>query len=330
LSSNSRAATLELQAEAIPEGSLEVTPDLTTIRLDLAQIPVLEDASGQPRPFVYEGWLSYTDDTSGEMVHVSMGRFRVDATSGQPYFPRGEITLDYTLLDGTMTVTEGGEKRSDGAPLGVDLSTGVAFALAIEPEPDTEPGIPTPLRMLTLPPDSLIVDHGTATELIVPVDLDFDFAGRFDRLMATIQLNAATGEYGLIIRGLPFFDREPTGGETDPGLVYQVWFLDDDTTPPRVYALTDQMNRVLRFLPNLAGDADLRGALELGDADGDGVPEPLDFERLFLSIEPDIILGGQEIGDGLDTSRRTDPEEPDSIDHIFPIVAYIAVLPDVR
>ncbi|MGD8394084.1 MAG: hypothetical protein PVF43_01280 [Candidatus Eiseniibacteriota bacterium] len=323
LSSNSRTASLELQPEAIPEGTLEVTSDLTTIRLDLAQIPVLADDSGQPRPFVYEGWLRYLDDVSGSSVNVSMGRFRVDPASGQPYFARGDITLEYTILDGTMAVTAGGDKQSDGAPLGVDLSTGVSFALAIEPDPDPEPGMPTPLRMLTLPPDSLITGHGMATELIMPVDLDFPFAGRFDRLQGTVQVNAITGEYGLIFRGLPFFDREPVGGETDPGLVYQAWFIDDDTTPPRVY-------NIMRFLPNLAGDAEIRDFLETGDADGDLVPEPLDFERVLISIEPDIILSGQEIGDGIDTATRTDPEQPDSIEHIFPIVAYEAILPDVR
>jgi hypothetical protein len=313
---NQRYGEFQLDDAAIPRGQLTVESSLDQITVTLEQFPALVFADGSPRAFFYEGWLTTEADTG--LVYYSTGRFRTTPNNGDQYFPRGSTTFTYQL-DGTFQVTSGGEALGGAAPFPDTLGPEVSFELTIQPEPAS--GSVTPIRPLILPVP--MPDSASTHDLIVPADVGQATEGTFDRLRSEISINTVSGEMHVRFQLMAFFRRNLPGTPSDPGLMYQAWLVDDDMTPPRVVSVD-------RFNPNLAGDYNIDAQIYPGDLDGDGVPEPIDFERMWVSIEPDGITSSQPLGDGLDTSAPASPADPDDIDHIFPALIYEAMLSSVN
>jgi hypothetical protein len=311
LTTNIRSTPIEYDpARAVlPSGEVTLEGSLDAITVAIENVAAMPGPPAGAAGFVYEGWVSYPD-TGQARFYISTGRFTLPAAGGSdPNLPTANVTFLYDR-DGNFTMLAGGNPLTQGEPLPdtLDFTERVRFILAIEPEPDTDPGI-GPIHVLVTNGD--LPESPGSVQLIVPVDVgDPDLAGRFDILTgSSATLNAATGEFSVRFQSMPFINRtEPPG---DVGLIYQVWFADDDTNPPRLLS-------VARENPNVLGDLTLSGAVNPGDADGDGVPEPLDLDRVIVSIEPDGITSGQPPGQGVDTSND-----------IFPMIPYQAPLPNV-
>jgi hypothetical protein len=300
---NQREAAFEVTS-SFPTGQVTLEGSLTRITVTVDRIPILPSSG-----FLYGAWLTYLDvDTN--RVDVSAGVFRVTGTiPSDPADRVGAITMNYDAADGDLEVTSGGTALADGEPFpgGVNLTDGVTFFLAVEPDPDNSPnpGVIHPV----VAAEPLPAVPGSVS-LIVPVNIGLETAGDFSDLDGTALVNAATGEFQLGFSTMPVFTR--TSPPDDPGLVYQVWFVDDDLSPPR-YVNID------RFVPNPIGDFSINGPppFIVGDLDGDGAPESIDFERILISVEPDGLNAQQQVGDGIDTSGQ-----------IFPIVPYRIRLPE--
>lgn len=311
LTTNIRVASIEYDAarSVLPSGEVTLEGSLETITVAIENVAAMPGPPAGASGFVYEGWISYPD-TGQARFYVSTGRFTLPAAGGaDPNLPTADVTFLYDR-DGNFTMLAGGNPLTQGQPLPdtLDFTERVQFILAIEPEPDNDPGI-GPIHLLVTKSD--LPESPGSVDLIVPVDVgDPDRAGRFDILTSSsATLNAATGEFTVRFESMPYIDRtEPPG---DVGLVYQTWFADDDTDPPRLVSIA-------RENPNVLGDLTLSGAVNPGDTDGDGVPEPLDLDRVIVSIEPDGITSGQPPGQGVDTSND-----------IFPMVPYQQLFPNV-
>ncbi len=301
---NLRQATFQVSGP-IPSGRVTLESGLTRISVELDDLPVLA-APGPTPGFAYAGWLSFLDADTNR-VFVTTGVFRIQATDGIDSIHRiGPARFTYDS-DGTFQLTSAGVEVSPGQPLppGESLNAGMSFFLAIETDPDDAagPGYIHPL----VAPDTLPGTPGSV-DLIVPVNVGLTSQGDFSELRGEAQLSASTGEYKLTFSSLPVLSR--TSPPFDVGLIYQAWFVDDDTSPPRYQSIA-------RFAPNAIGDATVLGAITPGDLDGDRAPEPIDFERILISLEPDGISAQQPVGQGLDTSGE-----------IFPIIPYRMRLPE--
>lgn len=284
----------------IPSGQVTVaSSDLISVAID--KLPVL--AAGQG--FAYEGWLTFVDADTNR-ADASTGRFSIVPTGGPDLIHRtGSVRFTYAS-SGAFQVTAGGDELAQGEalPSGIDFSDSLSFFLAIEPHPDNSPN-PGFTHLLVGAED--LQNPPGPVKLIVPVNLGSASAGDFLDLDAEGSLSATTGGFHLRFQQMPVLNR--TTPPDDPGLIYQAWFVDLDQSPPRYQNIT-------RFVPNQIGDRILEGNVHPGDLDGDGAPEPLDFEWIVVSLEPDGLNAQQPIGQGLDTSGE-----------IFPVVPYYVRLP---
>jgi hypothetical protein len=180
------------------------------------------------------------------------------------------------------------------------------FFLAIEPDPDVDLG-PGLTHLLIGKSD---LPAAGDVDLVIPVNEGLGTVGDLSTIEGEAVVSASTGEYLAVMRQMPFITR--TDPPTDSGIIYQAWFVDDDNPhAPRYQSIG-------RFNPNQVGDVALSGAMDPGDGDGDFIPEPLDFERFVISIEPDMITVRQPEGRGVDTSPK-----------IFSVVPYPIPLPNV-
>jgi hypothetical protein len=311
LTTNLRIANFQYDPDraVIPSGDVTLEDGLEMITVRAARMPAMPGPEPGSSGWVYEGWASYPD-TGDARFYVSTGRFTLDEGIGSdPNLPTGSITYTYHR-DGTFTVLEGGTPLTQGEPLPdtLDFTEDVSYLIGVEPEPDANPGL-GPIHPVAAATE--LPQEAGSVDLIVPVNIgDPEHAGQFDGLTSSSAvLNAATGEYLIEFETMPFIFRDMV---PDPGLVYEMWFIDDDTNPPRYFSLG-------RENPNVIGVLTLSGAIHPGDTDGDGVPEPLDFERVVVSIEPDGSPVQQPVGQGIDTSSD-----------IFSIIPYAEPLPDVR
>jgi hypothetical protein len=309
LISNLRVTQLIYQPEGHPGGTLSITAAGDMVTIDMENLPVLPAPAGENPGWVYEGWLAYEDTTLGPTT-ISMGRFEIAQSNTDPLFARGDGRVVYSPADGSMTASAGASALSTGLafPDSVAFGPAVTAYVTIEPQPDDDLTQPHPTRLLMLAAGGLPGTDSTSP-LLTPVDLELLSAGDLSRLVGTVTVNTVTGEFSFEFAAMGFIDRRLPGGQLDAGVIYQAWFVDDDTSPPRYRS-------VRRFEANRVGDVRIDAAMNPGDSDGDGVPEPLDFERVMVSIEPDGISNFQLVGQGADTS----PE-------IFEIVPYIGVLP---
>jgi hypothetical protein len=300
LLTNHRVGTFELTS-AIPNGGVTLEGSLDQISVTIGELPVLSS------DFAYEGWISYGDTSA--TFNISTGRFRIFDTGGiDPIHRTGEVTFTYDRGGGFAVNPSDGDELAQGEALpdSVELTEGVTFFLAIETDPDNSPN-PGVIHILMT--EDVLPDDAGDVDLILPVSLGEPSQGDFSQLDGTVLLNAATGEIQLTFHRMPFLDR--SSPPDDPGLIYQIWFVDDDQSPPRYRSVAG------RGGPNSVGDFFIEGPpIEPGDADSDGVPEPMDFERVLVSIEPDGLTAQQPVGQGLDTSGE-----------IFPVVPYRVRLP---
>ena len=304
LTTNLRTASQRFYPSGIPAGSVTLEGSLDRISVAIDRLPVLTGPTQSAEGFAYEGWITTPDSVK------STGRFRIAASQNQdPESDTGSVRFSYDRT-GALTVTQGGAAITQGQPLSdtFDFTARAGFLLTIEADPTDDPGLGF-VHLLATEPESLL-STSRPLGLILPVNIGIPGQGKFDRIDAVATLNAATGEYNLDFEGMPFIAR--SGPPVDVGLIYQAWFVDDDTSPPRYQSIR-------RFKPNGVGDVTLTGAINPGDGDGDGVPEPLDFERVVVSIEPDGLTAQQPEGQGVDTSGA-----------IFPVVPYEAKLPNVH
>jgi len=309
LLTNLRETTFQVTSR-IPTGEVTLEGPLDRISVEIGVLPVLAEPTQTVDGFAYEGWISYPD-TGSSRIYISTGRFRIDDADGiDPIHRCGDVRFTYER-GGGFQVTSGGNALGQGQALpdSVELTEGVNFILAIEPDPDSQPGAPGAIHPLVT--DGDLPSTAGEVGLIVPVNIGLENAGDFSPLEGEVWLSATTGEFKVTLEDLPFLDRSSPPG--DPGLIYQAWFVDDDVSPPRYRNLG-------RFRPTAVGDATLGSPndppIETADSDQDGVPEPLDFERVLISIEPDGLNAQQPIEQGLDTSGE-----------IFPLVPYRARLP---
>lgn len=305
LASNQRfvPVTFDAATAIVPAGTATIATSGSEIAVEATDLPALEAPGGGAPGWAYEGWILYPfADTTG---YIPAGRFRIPAASGDDEFPTGEARFTYAR-DGSFTLTSAGTALAHGLPMPDTLDfTEVTFLLAIEPDPDAEPAQPGYTHLL-VSKEVLSADGGA---LIVPVSPGTPQAGDFSTLDGEANVNAATGEFALVFEFMPYFVR--SSPPNDPGLTYQAWFVDDDGAAPRYQSIA-------RFNPNVVGDARLNGVLYPGDLDGDGVPEPLDLDRVLITIEPDMITAQQPAGQGVDTSGN-----------LFQTVPYRETLPDV-
>lgn len=305
LSANQRfvPVTFNATTAVLPAGTVTIATSGTEITIAADGLPVLAGpAQGEPG-WAYEAWIQYPfADTTD---YIPAGRFRIPAAGADVEFPTGVAEFTYAR-DGSFTLTSAGTTLAQGVPMPdtLDFTEDVRFLLVIEPDPDGEPDQPGYTHLLVS--KDVLDPDGVA--LIVPVSGTTQ-AGDFSPLDGEANVNAATGEYSLHFELMPYFIR--SSPPNDPGLTYQAWFVDDDRTPASYQSIA-------RFNPNVVGDANLNGALYPGDLDGDGVPEPLDVDRVLITIEPDMITAQQPPGQGLDTSGD-----------LFPTVPYQETLPDV-
>ena len=296
--------TFDAATAVLPAGTVTIAASGTEIAVEVGGLPALAAPAQSEPGWAYEAWIQYPlADTTG---YITAGRFRIPAPSGSSEFPTGEARFTYAR-DGAFTLTSTGTTLAQGQPMPdtLDFTENVTFLLAIEPDPDREP--------LTVGYSHLVVTKGVLTvdgvALIVPVSPGTPQAGDFSTLQGEANVNAATGEYSLRLGLMPYFTR--SSPPSDPGLIYQAWFVDDDGGGPHYQSIA-------RFNPNVVGDANLTGALYPGDLDGDGVPEPLDVSRVLITIEPDMLTAQQPPGRGVDTSGD-----------LFQSVPYQETLPDV-
>ena len=145
---------------------------------------------------------------------------------------------------------------------------------------------------------------------MIPVNDGQPTVGDLTTIYGEALVYVATGEFQLRFQRKPFFSRSQP--PADNVLIYQAWFIDEDNGRQRYQSIQ-------RFNPNVVGDAVIFGALNPGDGDGDGIPEPFDFERVVISIEPDALGAQQPVGQGSDTSPG-----------IFFVAPYRSGLPDIR
>jgi len=307
LTTNQRVAEIVFDAGGaiVPTGELTVEGSGQSLSADVNGLPILPLHSGHVSGYVYSGWISYPD-TGTVRAYVSTGRFRVAEASTNPEYPTGNIRFTYDR-SGTLTVQAGGTALTHGAPMPDTLEFQESrFFIAIEPDPDADEG-PGRTHLLIGESDLPATDE---IELVIPVNEELGTIGDFSSIQGQALVNVATGEFALTLTQMPYISRSTP--PQDPGIIYQAWFVDDDGTFPRY-------QNILRFNPNAVGDFGSTGVMNPGDGDGDGVPEPLDFERIVISIEPDALTAQQPVTRGADTS-------PD----IFSIVPYLSQLPDIR
>ncbi len=308
ITTNERATAIVYDADLaiVPSGTVTVEDDTVTLTVAIDDLPILLTSNGTG-DLVYEGWISFAD-TGEARAFISTGRFTIVAgPDSDPEYPTGDVAFRYNRLSGSFTVTEGGDELAAGQPLpdSLDFSE-TRFFLAIEPNPDSSPD-PGLSHLLIGKTD--LTSPGTV-DLVIPVNEGQPTVGDLSTIDGEAVVNVSTGEFQLFLQRTPFFSRsEPP---TDPGLIYQAWFIDEDDNRSRYQSIQ-------RFNPNAVGDAVIVGALNPGDGDGDGVPEPFDFERVVISIEPDALTAQQPVGQGRDTS----PE-------IFSVAPYRSGLPDIR
>jgi len=306
LSSNQREARIEYDAGSaiVPSGELTVEGSGLEIGVVISTLPILEGpAAGNG--WAYEGWISYAD-TGVVRATRSTGRFRVTNQGANREFPNGNIRFSYER-NGALHVLSGGTELAEGEALPDTLDFSEArFFLAIEPDPDSDLG-PGLSHLLISKSD---LPTAGEVDLVVPVNEGLGPVGDLSTIEGEAVVNSATGEFILGMRQMPFISR--TSPPTDTGLIYQGWFVDDDN--PHV----PRYQSIGRFNPNQVGDIVINGAMNPGDGDGDNIPEPLDFERFVISIEPDMITVQQPVGRGVDTS----PE-------IFSVIPYPIALPNV-
>ncbi len=292
----------------VAAGDLTIEPGGNQITVAVTGLPVLTGPASGQLGWAYEGWISYPD-TGESRGYISTGRFRIPATNQDPEFPTGVARFTY-MRSGGFELLSTGMPLAQGQPMPdtLDFTDGVTFLLAIEQDPDPDPNTVGYSHILVSNGDLPAVADTTVT-VIMPLNVGTPEAGDFSTLDGEALLNAATGEFQLQFQRMPYFTR--SSPPADPGLIYQAWFVDDDTSPPRYLSIA-------RFNPNIVGDATLTGAVNPGDSDGDGLPEPLDLERVMISIEPDMLNAQQPPGQGVDTDGA-----------IFQLVPYRATLPDV-
>lgn len=306
LSANQRhvPVTFDPGTAIVPAGTVQIAATQTEITVDAAGLPVLDGPTVNAPGWAYGGWIRYsTGNTPG---YVATGRFRIPASGPNSEFPTGEASFTYAR-SGAFTLTSTGTTLAQGLPLPdtLDFDEEVTFLLAIEPDPDPEPNQIGYTHLLV----SKAFLAADPVDLIMPVSPGTPQAGDFTTLDGDANVNAATGEFSLTFQLMPYFDRGSP--PEDPGLTYQAWFVDDDRTSPIYWSIA-------RFNPNAVGDVTLTGAMYPGDLDGDGVPEPLDLERVVITIEPDMLTAQQPAGQGVDTSGD-----------LFQTVPYQETLPDV-
>ncbi|HWN82275.1 MAG TPA: hypothetical protein VNM87_09285, partial [Candidatus Udaeobacter sp.] len=279
ISTNQRTARIEYDPTSaiVPTGTVTVEGSGLSIGVVIQMLPILADPSSGDG-FAYEGWISYPD-TGTARAYRSTGRFRVTNRGANAEYPNGDVRFTYERT-GQLHVLSGGDELAEGEALPdtLDFSES-SFFVAIEPDPDVDLG-PGLTHLLISKTDLPAADD---VELVVPVNEGLGTVGNLSTIEGEAVVNAATGEFRLVMRQMPFISR--TAPPTDTGLIYQAWFVDDDNPHPHAH----RYQSIARFNPNQVGDAVLTGAMNPGDGDGDNVPEPLDFERLVISIEPDMI-----------------------------------------
>ncbi len=286
---NLRVSRLEFDAARVPGGTVEVDTAGQTLTVTLSGLPELGGL------YVYEGWV--IADPTGTPTAVSAGRYTA-ATSGSP-FPTAQGAITYAV-DGTTSATGALQQVGDGQPYVADsLTANPRFVLSIEPNPDNDPA-PYSIKLV-----AGVLTLGETQPLALAGHSGFNLAD----LSGEVTINTVTGEFELDLSRLGRFDRSMPGAAGDPGLIYQAWLVDTDPDPDRILS-------VRRFNANLVGDAPIAGQLNPGDTDGDGQPEPLDVERVYISIEPDGVANFEPVGSGIDTSPN-----------IFSAVPYVADLP---
>ena len=306
LSSNQREARIEYDASSaiVANGVLTVEGDGQSIGVVIEMLPILPAPTADDG-WAYEGWISYPDTGTARATR-STGRFRVTNFGANAEYPNGNIRFTYER-NGALHVLSGGNELSEGEALPDTLDFGEAtFFLAIEPDPDFDLG---PGLTHLLISESQLPAAGEV-DLVVPVNENLGTVGDLSTIEGEAVVNAATGEFILAMRQMPFISR--TAPPTDNGIIYQAWFVDDDA--PR----DPRYQSIVRFNPNPVGDFVFTGAMNPGDGDGDNIPEPLDFERFVISIEPDMITVQQPVGRGVDTSPT-----------VFSVVPYLIPLPNV-
>jgi hypothetical protein len=307
LTSNHRVAEIRYDASGavVPIGELTVEGSGASISVDIEGLPILPQRSGSTAGYVYGGWISYPD-TGTTRAYVTTGRFRVAEASTHPDYPTGQIRFTYDR-SGTLSILEGGTALEHGDPMPDTLAFEESrFFIAIEPDPDADAG-PGRTHLLISTGDLPAAD---AIDLVIPVNEGLGSVGDLSSIRGEALVNVATGEFDLGFSQMPFINRSTP--PQDPGIIYQAWFVDDDGSSPRYQSIQ-------RFNPNAVGDFTFASTMNPGDGDGDGVPEPLDFERIVISIEPDALTAQQPFGRGADTSPN-----------IFSIVPYLTPLPDIR
>jgi hypothetical protein len=308
LTSNQRLTHVAYDANraVVPIGTLTVEGSGNQVSIDVSGLPIVPQHTGNTAGYVYGAWFSYAD-TGSARAFRSGGRFRVAEASTNPDFPTGDIAFNIQR-NGTLTVTHGGTALEHGDPLPDSLQYNeTRFLITIEPDPDPDAA---PGRTHLLIGKSDLPATGDV-DLVVPVNEGLITVGDFSTIQGEALVNAATGEFELVLREMPYISRSDP--PADPGIIYQAWFVDDDRPDHPRY------QSIMRFDPNSVGDFRTTGVMNPGDGDSDGVPEPLDFERVVISIEPDALTAQQPVGRGADTS-------PD----IFQVVPYLDPLPDVR
>jgi hypothetical protein len=306
LSTNQREARIEFDAESaiVPTGVLTVEGDGLSIGVEISTLPIL-DGPAADDGWAYEGWISYPD-TGSARAYRSTGRFRVINQGANAEYPNGNVRFSYERT-GALHVLSGGTELAEGEALPDTLDFSESrFFLAIEPDPDVDLG-PGLTHLLIGKSD---LPAAGDVDLVIPVNEGLGTVGDLSTIEGEAVVSASTGEYLAVMRQMPFITR--TDPPTDSGIIYQAWFVDDDNPhAPRYQSIG-------RFNPNQVGDVALSGAMDPGDGDGDFIPEPLDFERFVISIEPDMITVRQPEGRGVDTSPK-----------IFSVVPYPIPLPNV-
>lgn len=306
LSTNQREARIEYDAGTAiePTGVLTVEGSGLSIEVEISTLPIL-DGPAADNGWAYEGWISYPD-TGSARAYRSTGRFRVTNQGANAEYPNGNIRFRYERT-GQLHVLSGGTELAEGEALPDTLDFGESqFFLAIEPDPDVDLG-PGLTHLLIGKSD---LPAAGEVDLVLPVNEGLGTVGDLSTIQGEAVVSATTGEFIVAMRQMPFISR--TAPPTDTGIIYQAWFVDDDN--PRA----PRYQSIGRFNPNQVGDVGLTGAMNPGDGDNDNIPEPLDFERLVISIEPDMITVQQPVGRGVDTS----PE-------VFSVVPYPIPLPNV-